>query len=176
MNINPLSFKDFISIKQNIPETKLSTVNNTSAVATPVVSSSDFITNYAQMLINRAKPVSETKEQPVPWKNNLRTKFQNNEVSLYAMVLRTFNAKDKNGNELIDENEEHGTFRNAVERLDEIKKMGINTFHVLPINPPGKIAAKGTAGSVYAPADFLSFDPMLGNKDDFKYFVENSSL
>ena len=85
--------------------------------------------------------------------------------------MRTFNAKDVDGNELIDENEQHGTFRNAVERLDEMKKLGINTLHVLPINPIGKIAAKGTAGSVYAPSDFLSFDKMLGTKEDFKFFV-----
>ncbi|MCQ2957592.1 MAG: alpha-amylase family glycosyl hydrolase [Candidatus Gastranaerophilales bacterium] len=178
MNINPLSFKDFISIKQNIPEIK-GTVNTVKTTTTPIVSSNQFITNYAQMLIkrNNITPTVQiatvnNNSQPVTWKNTLRTKFINNDVNMYAMIMRTFNAKDKNGNELIEENEEHGTFRNAVERLDEIKKMGINTFHVLPINPPGKIAAKGTAGSVYAPADFLTFDPMLGSKDDFKYFVD----
>lgn len=143
-------------------------------------SADNFIKSYAQVLINqhipepsvKPAPVIGTKENaPVLWKNHLRTMFKNNEVSLYAMLMRTFNAKDLNGNELIDENEQHGTFRNAVERLDEIKKLGINTFHVLPINPIGKIAAKGTAGSVYAPADFLTFDKMLGTKEDFKYFV-----
>ncbi len=139
-------------------------------------SSGDFISNYAQMLINKAKPTSAPTVQPadttpVQWKNTLRTRFQNNDVNMYAMIMRTFNAKDTNGNELIDENEESGTFRNAVERLDEIKKLGINTFHVLPINPIGEIGAKGTAGSVYAPKDFLSFDKMLGSKEDFKYFV-----
>jgi len=136
--------------------------------------SSDFIKSYASMLINRNTPVApiqQTTNSQVNWKNSLRSKFLNNEVSLFAMVMRTFNAKDANGNELIDRNEEHGTFRNAVERLDEMKKLGINTFHLLPINPIGKIGAKGTAGSVYAPLDYLSFDKMLGNKDDFKYFV-----
>jgi glycosidase len=112
------------------------------------------------------------KNNPDTWQNTLRTKFKNNDVALYAMVMRTFNAKDTNGNELIDENEQHGTFRNAVERLDEMRQLGINALHVLPINPPGKIAAKGTAGSVYAPADFLKFDELLGTKEDFKYFVK----
>ena len=144
------------------------------------VSADNFIKSYAAAIINRTKkqtpgttPVQKPVENnnPVQWKNNLRTMFKNNEVSLYAMIMRTFNAKDVNGNELIDEKEQHGTFRNAVERLDEMKKLGINTLHVLPINPIGKIAAKGTAGSVYAPSDFLSFDKMLGTKEDFKYFV-----
>jgi len=137
-------------------------------------SSSDFVKNYAMALINKSKQVKQpvaTEEKTVEWKNNLRTKFQNNDVSMYAMIMRTFNAKDKDGNELIDENEELGTFRNAVERLDEMKALGINTFHLLPINPPGKMNAKGTAGSVYAPLDLLTIDPMLGTKDDFKYFV-----
>jgi len=136
--------------------------------------SSDFIRSYAQLLISKSKPVAPvTSEntQPVQWKNTLRSKFLNNEVSLYAMVMRTFNAKDKNNDELINNGEEHGTFRNAVERLDEMKKLGINTFHVLPINPIGTIEAKGTEGSVYAPLDYLSFDPKLGTKEDFKYFV-----
>ena len=177
MNITPITFKDFISIKQNYSQ-QPSQPNNMPKSTTSVLNSSTFITNYAQALINKNTPKpteikeNKTTTQQTEWKNTLRTKFVNNEVNLYAMVMRTFNAKDTNGNELIDENEEHGTFRNAVERLDEIKKLGINTFHVLPINPPGKIAAKGTAGSVYAPADFLTFDPMLGSKDDFKYFVD----
>ncbi|MCR4880731.1 MAG: hypothetical protein K6A44_02105 [bacterium] len=181
MRISAVSFYN----KNNISTEKVNNSQNT--VSAPfdasfghTVSANDFVKSYAQMIINQHKPVAPTQQtqkaapvdnKPAVWKNNLRTMFKNNEVTLYAMIMRTFNAKDKNGNELIDENEEHGTFRNAVERIDEMKKLGINTFHVLPINPIGKIAAKGTAGSVYAPADFLTFDKMLGSKEDFKYFV-----
>ncbi len=175
MKINPLLINtNKINQQQNIAKEQ-----PIQAIPQKQVSfqSNDFIANYAKILINRNYPnaavagVSQKDGQPVEWKNTLKSKFLNNQVSLYAMIMRTFNAKDTNGNELIDEHEEIGTFRNAVERLDEMKRLGINTFHVLPINPPGKIAAKGTAGSVYAPLDFLTFDPMLGSKDDFKYFV-----
>ena len=55
------------------------------------------------------------------YKNNLRSMFQNNQVVIYAMVPRIFNAKDKNGNRLIEEGEEKGTFLNMIERLDELK-------------------------------------------------------
>ncbi len=137
----------------------------------------NFIKSYAQMLINRAKPIAQiqlSNTQNVPWKNNLKSRFENNQASVYALVMRTFNAQDKDGDELIDESkgEVAGTFRNAVERLDEIKNLGINTLHVLPINPVGKLAAKGTAGCVYSVKDFLSFEETLGTKDDFKYFVD----
>ena len=36
------------------------------------------------------------------------TLFVNNEAKILAIITRTFNAKDKNGNEYIDGNEEHG--------------------------------------------------------------------
>jgi hypothetical protein len=77
------------------------------------------------------------------------------------MIPRTFNAKDTNGNELIDDNEESGYFTNMVERLDELKSYGINTLHWLPINPTGIFHAKGNIGSVYSPKDFLSIDSYL---------------
>ncbi len=175
MKINPLL------INTNFQNKQPSKVQEKAIVNTPAkevsFTSNDFISNYAKVLINRNYPnasvnaVSQKDDKPVVWNNTLKSKFLNNQVSLYAMIMRTFNAKDKDGNELIDEHEEIGTFRNAVERLDELKRLGINTLHVLPINPPGKIAAKGTAGSVYAPLDILAIDPMLGNKEDLKYFV-----
>ena len=74
------------------------------------------------------------------YQNNLRSMFQNNQAVIFAMVPRTFNAKDTDGNGLIEGNEEPGYFTNMVERLDELKSYGINTLHWLPINPPGKIA------------------------------------
>lgn len=97
----------------------------------------------------------------VGYKNNLRSMFQNNQVVIYAMIPRTFNAKDTDGNGLIEGDEEPGRFTNMGERLDELKALGINAIHMLPINPPGKIAAKGNAGSVYAPDDYLTIDPKL---------------
>ena len=38
--------------------------------------------------------------------NNLRTMFLNNQANIMGINIRTFNAKDLNGNEIIDENEE----------------------------------------------------------------------
>ena len=95
------------------------------------------------------------------WKNDLRTKFLNNQTIIYAINIRTFNAKDLNNNGVIDENEESGNFINAIERLDELENLGVNTIHLLPITPVGKIKAMGNAGSLYAISDFSSLNPQL---------------
>ena len=63
--------------------------------------------------------------------------------------------------------------------MDEVKEQGFNTLHILPIHPPGKQKAMGTAGSVYSPKDMLEIDPMLIEPNDprspreqFKAFVD----
>ena len=98
------------------------------------------------------------------WHNDLRTLFLRNGAIIYTINIRTFNAKDLNGNELIDENEESGNFINAIDELDNLSKMGINTLHILPITPVGKIKAFGTAGSLYAMSGFDSINPQLLSK------------
>lgn len=123
---------------------------------------------------SQAAPVAQAVSEPINYKNNLRSMFQNNQVVIYAMIPRTFNAKDTDGNGLIEGNEEPGYFTNMVERLDELKSYGINTLHWLPINPPGKIAAKGSAGSVYAPLDYLSIDPKLDDPRNPKNVFEEA--
>lgn len=113
------------------------------------------------------------------YKNNLRTKFKNNDATIMGIIIRNFGAEDKTGNELLRDGDIRGNFNNAVKRLDELKNLGINTLHVLPVNPPGKHNAMGTAGSVYAPEDFLKIDPALDDpndirtvKEEFKGFVD----
>ncbi len=101
------------------------------------------------------------------WKNDLRTKFLNNETIIMEVNIRSFNAKDNNEDGFIQENmgEVRGTFLNAIERLDELKSLGVNTLHVLPITPTGKLKALGTAGSLYAASDFDSLNPDLYDKN-----------
>ena len=136
-----------------------------------------YLNNLAMINIPAVKKVEST--APVDYHNDLRTLFKNNGAKILAMVPRTFNAKDLNGNEYIDGDEQCGTFLNAIDRLDEVKADGFNTLHVLPISTPGKIKAMGTAGSVYAPKDMLEIDPNLIDKNDprsdkeqFKAFVD----
>jgi len=100
------------------------------------------------------------------WNNDLRTLFAKNEAIILAINIRSFNAKDTNKNDIIEieKGETAGNFINAIDRLDDIKNLGINTLHLLPITPVGKIKAMGTAGSLYAISDFGSINPMLDDK------------
>lgn len=109
-------------------------------------------------------PFCESKELTSHTKS-LREMFQNNEAIIYALNLRTFNANDKNKDGIINFSlgETSGSFINAIDRLDEIKDLGINTIHLLPITPVGKIKALGTAGSLYAMADFTSLNMQLSD-------------
>lgn len=91
----------------------------------------------------------------------LRTLFLNNKAIICGVNIRNFNAIDTNSNGIIDNDEKSGNFINAIERLDEIKNLGINTLHLLPITPVGKLKALGTAGSLYAINDFSSINPQL---------------
>ncbi len=136
--------------------------------------------NYNTQGAQEAQKVQNTQgAQKIEYKNNLRTMFRNNEANILAVIPRTMNAQDTNGDDLITDDEVTGNFINAVDRLDEIKDMGINTLHVLPVHTPGKVGAKGTAGSLYSPADFLEIDPSLRDpndprsaKEQFKYFID----
>lgn len=139
---------------------------------------SEYLENVANVntaLVSNPKDVKEVSDTQVvktPYKNNLKTLLLTNSANIMAIVPRSFNSKDVNGNEFIDGTEQCGTFLNAIDRLDEIKGLGINTLHLLPINPPGKNVAKGTAGSVYAPEDLLKLDPMLIDKTDSRSDIE----
>ncbi|MBR1425785.1 hypothetical protein IJ579_09525 [bacterium] len=147
-----------------------------SPVQSQSLKTSNLLTKFLENQATVNMPVVETVK---PYKNNLKTLFTTNSAVILALLMRTANAKDLNGNEYIEPNEQHGTFLNAIERLDEIKAQGFNTLHILPINPPGKENALGTAGSVYAPEDLLKIDPMLidpkdkrSDKEQFKAFVD----
>lgn len=117
------------------------------------------------------------------WKNDLRTKFLNNETVIMEINIRSFNSQDLDGDGFINEDlgEVRGTFVNGVERLDEIKNLGVNTLHILPITPTGKLKALGTAGSLYASADFSSLNKDLYDKNSkltfeqqVKFFIDEA--
>ncbi len=171
-----------INVLQEKPQQNQGNVveNNKPATSSSLIS--QYLNNLANInsvSVKKTSEVSEPNAVHKPYKNDLRTLFLTNSAKILAIIPRTFNAKDTNGNEYIDGTEQHGTFLNAIERLDEVKAQGFNTLHVLPINPPGRSNAMGTAGSVYSPLDMLTLDPMLIDKNDprsdkeqFKAFVD----
>ncbi|MCD7779180.1 MAG: alpha-glucosidase C-terminal domain-containing protein [Candidatus Gastranaerophilales bacterium] len=131
----------------------------------------------ALILFMNTTALAETEQT---YDKSLREMFQNNEAIMYSINLRTFNADDKNGNGIIEPTmgETSGSFINAIERLDELKELGINTIHLLPITPTGKIKALGTAGSLYALSDFTKLNLQLSDvnselsiKEQAKQFI-----
>ena len=102
------------------------------------------------------------------WNNDLRSLFINNKSIIYALNIRSFGAKDLNGNDIIEVElgDTTGTFLNAIPRLKELTKMGINTVYLLPITKTGKLKALGTAGSLYALDSFDKLNPQLDDKSN----------
>ena len=100
------------------------------------------------------------------WINDTRSQFQTNSLVILGINIRTFNAKDLNKNGIIElkQGEERGNFLNAIDRLDELAMQGVNTVHLLPITPVGKIKAVGTAGSLYALNAFDELNSQLASK------------
>lgn len=109
-----------------------------------------------------AVTVNKTDDKFV-WKNDLRRLMNQNKANIYALIIRTFNAQDKDGDELVDKGkgERVGNFINAIDRLDELKSYGINTIHMLPPFEVGQEGKLGNAGSVYAAKNYLKLDPNL---------------
>lgn len=70
---------------------------------------------------------------------------------------------------------EAGTFRAAIDRLDELQAMGVNTLWLMPIHPVGEKRAKtdiGALGSPYAVRDYKDVNPQYGTKADFQALVD----
>lgn len=103
-----------------------------------------------------------------PWINDSRTMFISDKMIIYTINIRTFGAKDVNGNDLIEPElgETTGNFVNAVPKLSDILSSGANTVYLLPITKTGKLKALGTAGSLYAMDSFNTINTQLDDKKD----------
>ena len=146
-----------------------------------------YLQNLALINTPAVKKINFKSAENIPYHNNLKTMIQNNESVMMAIIPRIFTAEDLNGDDKItlSTGEKAGTFLSAISRLDELKEDGINTIHILPIHPPGRKNAMGTAGSIYSPKEYitndghLSIDPLLIDKNDsrtpdeqFKAFID----
>lgn len=164
----PISFR---SSSINPPLNKATEEKNV-ALSGEVTNS--YLDNLARINAPTVKKVDLSIKEVKPYKNNLRTKVQNNQSVMMAIVPRTFTAQDLNGDDKVtlSTGEKNGTLLSAISRLDELKSTGINTIHILPIHPTGKKNAMGTAGSIYSPAKYvtedghLAIDPMIIDKND----------
>ena len=94
------------------------------------------------------------------WNNDLKDMFHKKQAIVYALNIRTFGSFDRNHDGRISiGREENGTFLSAVNHLDQLVNLGVNTIHLLPINPVGQTKRLGAGGSLYAPSDYQSLNP-----------------
>jgi len=69
---------------------------------------------------------------------------------------------------------EEGNFQGIINRLQDIKDLGVNTLWLMPIHKIGMKKRKGTLGSPYAVYDHFSIHPDLGDENDFKKLVDET--
>lgn len=167
------------SVIYNVPNQNIYSDTASKSAEMSDLLKSYIISNGKQITsISGIKEINLNNGADVVWKNNMKESLRNSKANFMAVIPRTMNAKDTDGNALIQGNEVRGNFINAVDRLDELKDMGINTLHMLPFHPTGKTKAMGIAGSLYAPEDLLKIDPNLKDpntqgtvEEQCKYFI-----
>jgi glycosidase len=123
------------------------------------------------------------------WQNRLKSMMHNREAIIYALNIRNFSPEDRNEDTKIDPTQaEQGTFLKAIKRLPELKALGINTLHLLPILPVGKMDRLGEIkplpsnpakllappGSVYAPAAYDALNPEFDEPNNMSNVVEEA--
>ncbi|MBS1701052.1 MAG: alpha-amylase [Armatimonadetes bacterium] len=67
-----------------------------------------------------------------------------------------------------------GGFRELTDRLDGLKKLGINVLWLMPIMPVGKVKAVPPMGSPYAVADYGKVNPEFGTTEEFSRLVKKA--
>ena len=96
-----------INVSTNLIAQRVNTLNPASvksqAVNSPQITSFSDSNLIAQYLNNAAMinsvAVTKSTETVLPYKNDLKTLFLTNSAKILAIVPRTFNAQDTNGNE-----------------------------------------------------------------------------
>lgn len=68
----------------------------------------------------------------------------------------------------------NGKLSDVTKDIKRIANMGFDYLYLLPIHPIGKIGRKGSLGSPYSIADYLSIDPNLGTLADFKELISTA--
>jgi alpha-amylase len=65
-----------------------------------------------------------------------------------------------------------GDLRGVIAGLDRIADSGANVVWLMPVQPVGVEARKGTLGSPYAIADYRAIDPAYGSADDLRALID----
>lgn len=67
-----------------------------------------------------------------------------------------------------------GTINAFIEKLPEIKELGVEILWIMPIQPIGVKNRKGPLGSYYSISDYTAVNPEFGTMEDFKNLVNKA--
>ena len=81
------------------------------------------------------------------------------EAVVYEIFLRQYNP---------------GTFAAVQQDLPRLRRLGVDILWFMPIQPSGRLRAKGPLGSPYAIRDYLAVDSAYGSLADFKRLVASA--
>jgi len=126
--------------------------------------------DYKTFLLSRLMLVMESPGKAVTGRGNHWT----NSAIVYNLFVRLFTAYDHDQDGHIGDSapditlngegvRETGTFMKTLAMLPYLKKLGINTIHLLPITEIGIAGRKGDLGSPYAIKNPFKIDPLLAD-------------
>ena len=67
-----------------------------------------------------------------------------------------------------------GNFEYIRKNLDRLQVLGVDVLYLMPIQPIGEKARKGTYGSPYAIKDYFGIEPTLGTLEDFRSLLNDA--
>lgn len=82
------------------------------------------------------------------------------EVVMYEVNIRAFSAA--------------GNLQGVIDRLDNIKALGVNTLWLMPVHPVGQVKAVPPLGSPYSVKDYMSVNPEFGNLAKLRELVDKA--
>lgn len=141
--------------------------------------------DFRQFLISQISDILKTKKLPL-----IKTQEWSRKAVVYNLFIRLFSAYDHDQDGCLGASDryitlnndgirETGTLIKTIALLPYLKKLGINTIHLLPITEIGIDGRKGDLGSPYAIKDPFKIDPNLADpivdisiEDQYKGLIE----
>lgn len=67
-----------------------------------------------------------------------------------------------------------GNFQGVIDRLDQIRALGVNTIWLMPIHPVGQLRSAGGLGSPYSVQDYSKVNPEFGDMAKLRELVDKA--
>jgi glycosidase len=106
------------------------------------------------------KPTPPVEEQPQQYGVPFAGVQDPQNVVLYEVNTRAYST--------------NGNFQGVIDRLDNIKALGINTLWLMPIHPVGQLKSAGGLGSPYAVQNYMEVNTEFGNLEKLRELVQKA--